>query len=249
MLDEAEYADDSGDPELAFVRLERKYRTQLKHNIAGLGDQFPTGVYNSLLIEYINHVLASADALGLAILEEYKVPSHRDRDVESFYQDFITAVDHYAVKIKIAQAHGHRAYTVVLSAPEKEKVRHYVEQIKAVIDESNLPTAKKEALYDKINEFLKAIDRDRTTLQTFSELVVSTATTVGDAIEELEPAWKWTRLIAAMFGVKIEEQTGALPRPRRREAIEGPKQRRLPPPDTQKHPPSRFSDLDDDIPF
>ncbi len=248
MLDEEEYQDDSGDPELAFVRLERKFRQKLKENLAQLEDD--SGAYNAFYIEYINHTLAAADALGLDILSEYKVPSYRDKDIWRSYQDFTTAVDHYSVKIKISNAQGRRAYSVVFTNVEKEKLRHYVEQIKGVIDRSTLPQAKKEALYDKINAFLEAVDRDRTGLQAFSEFAVGTAHTVVDVADELEPVWKWVHRIAALFGIKLEQQAGSLPPPRRSRQIDGPRQGRLPPPSSESSlSASKQLGWDDDIPF
>jgi hypothetical protein len=247
MLDEDEFFDDSGDPELAFVRLERKFRKKLNDTLSSLDDN--SGSWDRHYIEYMNHTLAAADAYGLDILEGYEVPSHSDRNIWEVYQDFTTAVDHYAVKIKIAHVHGRRAYSVVLSPTEKEKLRHYVSQIKTVIDQSTLPQAKKEALYDKINDFLEAVDRDRTSLQAFSEFIISAAHTAGEVAEELEPTWKWLRRIAELFGYRFDEQTRSLPAPRRRDRIEGSKQRRLPPPQRASEKSSKKLDLDDDIPF
>jgi hypothetical protein len=250
MLDESEFFDDSGDPELAFVRLEGKFRQKLNVNLAQLDEQQSgNSAYAALYIEYINHTLAAADALGLDILEGHQVPSHSIQNIWEVYQDFTTAVDHYAVKIKIAHAQGRRAYSVVLSAPEKEKLRHYVSQIKTVIDQSSLPQAKKEDLYGRINDFLEAIDRDRTSLQAFSEFIISAAHTTGEVADALEPTWKWMRRIAELFGYRFDEQTRSLPAPRRRERIEGSKQRRLPPPQRTSEQTSKKLDLDDDIPF
>lgn len=242
MIDEKEFEDDSGDPELAFVRLEGKFCKKLHENLSATEDS--SGAYVPLYIEYINHTLAAADALGLDILSGYDVPSHEERDIWGVYRNFVTAVDHYSVRIKIAHAHGRHAFSVALTGSEKEKLRHYVAQIKTVIDGSTLPQPKKEALLDKINAFLKSVDRDRTTLQALSELVLSAAYTASDAAGELEPTWKWVHLIAAMFGYKVEQQTGTLPPPRRQEKIEGPKHGRLPPPGGP-----RRRDLDDEIPF
>lgn len=244
MLDEHEFEDDSGDPEVAFVRLEAKFRKKLKESLAELDDN--SNASSLYYIEYMNHVLAAADALGLEILPFHAVPSHSERhnDVWQKFQDFSTAVDHYAVKVKIAHAHGRSAFSVTLTGAEKEKIRHYVAQIKTTIDESNLSTDKREALFARINAFLKEVDKDRTTLKAFSDLIISTAGTAGDAAEELEPMWKWVRAIAQLFGVNIGEDRKRLPPQKRPEQIEGPKRRLPAPPSKPKQ-----SDSDDDIPF
>lgn len=244
MIEEHEFEDDSGDPEVAFVRLEAKFRNKLKENLAKLDDN--SGSYSLYYIEYMNHVLAAADALGLDILSFHTVPSHSERNNEIWerFQDFTTAVDHYTVRVRIAHAHGRSAFSITLTGAEKEKIRHYVAQIKATIDASNLSTDKREALFSKINAFLKEVDKDRTTLKAFSEFIISTAGTAGDAAEELEPTWKWVRAIAQLFGINIGEGQKRLPSRRRPEQIEGPK-RRLPAPPSK----SKQSNLDDDVPF
>ena len=244
MIDESEFKDESGDPELAFVRLEAKFRAALNDRLSRLEDN--SAAYEALYIEYINHVLAAADALGLDILQNYSVPSRNARDIWDTYANFTTAVDHFAVKIKIAHAQGYRAYSVVLTPTDKEKVRHYVEQIKSIIDKSTLVAAKKDALYDKINEFLAALDKDRTGLQAFAEFATGSAQIVADVAETAEPSWKWFGLIAALFGVRLGETKRTLPKPSRAEQLEGPSKRLPPPPSSSFGAQSR---LDDDIPF
>jgi hypothetical protein len=67
------------------------------------------------------------------------------------------------------------------------------------------------------------------------------ANTGGEAAKEMEPAWKWAKLAAAILGVRQEtEQTKQLPPPR-----EEPK--RLPPPASKKA--KVPVGMDDDIPF
>ncbi len=245
MLEEHEFEDDSGDPEMAFVRLETKFRRRLNQNLASIEDN--SGAYSTYYIEYMNHTLAAVDALGLDILPFHSVPSHSSKSHEVWekFLDFTTAVDHYSVKVKIAHAHGRSAFGVTLSGPEKEKIRHYVAQIKTTIDASNLPPDKKEALFAKINAFLGAVDKDRTSMKDFSDFIISAAGTAGDVAEELEPTWKWVRAIAQLFGVNIGDEQKRIPTRRRPEQIEGPK-KRLPPPSKSK---GGYSDLDDDIPF
>jgi hypothetical protein len=73
---------------------------------------------------------------------------------------------------------------------------------------------------------------------------MSLAKTTADATEELEPTWKWARLIAAIFGVRQDTENSKLPLPPKR--IEKPKQQ-IPPPVRRNG--SRNTDMDNDIPF
>jgi len=72
--------------------------------------------------------------------------------------------------------------------------------------------------------------------------VLSLAHTGGEAAEELEPAWKWVKLGAAILGVRHETEQTKLPAPPKR--LEPPKRRLAPPPE-------KVGDLDmnDQVPF
>jgi DNA invertase Pin-like site-specific DNA recombinase len=93
--------------------------------------------------------------------------------------------------------------------------------------------------------FLELMNKDRTSMQRFQDFIMSLAKTTADATEELEPTWKWARLIAAIFGVRQDIENAKLPPPPKR--IEKPKQQ-LPPPSARRNG-ARRADMDDDIPF
>ncbi|PZA10988.1 hypothetical protein DNX69_16795 [Rhodopseudomonas palustris] len=225
-------------PEMAFVRLERKFREILERN---LNETDSGGAATHLVIEYMNHTLAAAEALRLDFLDFYAVPDENQSDVWSDYRRFRQAVDAFAVRIQISHLRVGPAYALPLDQNEKTHLRAYVTRIKEIIDQSSLVTAKKERLFDKLNAFLKELDRDRTALQKFNDVILSLANTGGEAAEGLEPAWKWAKLAAAVLGVRQEtEQTKQLPPPKKAEA-----KRQLPPP-TKKN---SHVDIDDDIPF
>lgn len=224
-------------PDMAFVRLERKFREILERN---LEDTQSASSSNHFIIEYMNHTLAAAEALGLDFLDFYTVPDENIRDVYSDYRRFRQTVDAFTVRIQISHIRVGPAYTLPLDADEKKHLRAYVTRIKEIIDASSLATAKKERLLDKLNAFLVELDRDRTPLQKFNDIILSLANTGGEAAEEMEPAWKWAKLAAAVLGVRQEtEQTKQLPPLKKPE-----EKRQLPPPAK-----SRRAEMDDDIPF
>src|SRR5579863_9585221 len=67
-----------GPPDIAFVRLERKFREILEQNLEASQSG---GASNHFIIEYMNHTLATAEALGLDFLEFYAVPDDNSSDV------------------------------------------------------------------------------------------------------------------------------------------------------------------------
>lgn len=241
MINEEDFADASEvSPEMAFVRIERKFRAVFQRNI---NDSQSNESYRDYVLEYMNHTISAARALGLDFLNSFEV-TFGNSDMSSNLADLRAAVDRFSVHTQIEFIRQPPKDSVTLDATEKRVLRHYVEQIKEIIDKSSLLVAKKERLFDIINEFLIEVDRDRTRLQRFNDVVVSLAHTGGDAANELEPTWKWVKLIAQLFGARQENEQMKLPKPRAPKKIEGPKK-----PTPPAKPIAKRGDLDDEIPF
>jgi hypothetical protein len=224
-------------PEMAFVRLERKFRAAYESN---LGSSDSSGSFNHYTIEYMNHVVAAAKALGLDLFDFWALP--RENEVYQEYQKFRAQVDDFTVQIQIAHIRSGPKNSVALDPSEKKHLRAYADKIKDIIDKSSLVPAKKERLFDKLNAFIAELDRDRTPLQKFTDIILALSTTGADAAEELEPTWKWVKLGAAILGVRQETEQTKLPTPPKK--VEAPK-RQLPAP--QKR--SIRGSMDDEIPF
>jgi hypothetical protein len=248
MIEEDDFADAAEvSPEMAFVRLERKFRARFQNNIE---NSQSSESYNAYVREYMNHTISTADALGLDFLDDefpFGASPHLNSSGERDQQlDRLTfLVDRFAVRAQINHIRRPPQDTVALDASEKRILRHYVEQIKEVIDNSPLLASKKERLFDRINHFLEEVDRDRTALQRFNDIVISLSHTGGEAVEELEPAWKWVKLIGSLLGARQENEQAKLPKPVTPKKLPSPKKINEPSPT----PKSRNSDMDDDIPF
>ena len=245
MIEDHEYEDESDDPEIRFVRLEAKFRAILQRNLAE-ADAERTDT-TAFYIEYMTFTAGASDEYGLDIVNIDDVPSVIEQSSRIYvkYQDFIKKVNYRISKIKISNQMKNRGIYIYLDSNEKEKIRFFVSQIKSILDKSSLDENKKEQLFDKINEFIKELDKDRTALQACSDFIVSCATIAGTSFEVLEPAWKWFCKLAELFGAKAEQAATKLPRSTRRPQIEGPKDRL--PKQQQNH--RTQSSMDDDIPF
>jgi hypothetical protein len=224
-------------PDMALVRLERKFRAAYEKNIEHSDGN---GSYNHYSIEYMNHTVAAARALGLDLFDFWELPSEKKGSIYDEYQKFRHQVDNYTVQVQIAHIRSGPKNSVALDPTEKKHLRAYADAIKDVIDKSALATAKKERLFDKINAFITELDKDRTPLQKFNDIVLSLANTGGEAAEELEPAWKWVKLGAAILGIRQETEQTKLPSPPKK--IEPPKRQIAPPKKARQ-------EMDDDIPF
>jgi hypothetical protein len=230
------------DPELAFVQLEKHFRGNLE---SGLNDSNNGHHSDWLQIEYANHVIAAANALGFDFLKDWKIPSHQVGGVNiyDFYKDFSTAVSGIVLQININSIRQHRRYSVAFSPADKERIRHYAHQIKTILDTAELPIAKKDDLFKKLNRFLAEVDKTRTDLQAISDLTIGLAHIGGETARELEPINKLLHPILRIFGRyrDMEDAQRQLPGPRDHPRIE--------PPQLQLSGPSNSGDLDDEIPF
>jgi hypothetical protein len=222
-------------PEMAFVRLERKFRAAYEKNIEGNDN---SGVWDHLTIEYMNHVVAAARALNIELFDFWTIPTQKN--TYETYQNFRHEVDNYTVQIQIRHIRSGPKNSVALDTDEKKFLRAYADAIKDVIDRSSLVPAKKDRLYDKINAFIKELDSERMPLQKFHDVILSLATTGAEAADKLEPAWKWVRLAAELLGARQETEQKKLPPPPKK--IEAPK-RQIEPPKKARQ------ETDDDIPF
>jgi hypothetical protein len=222
-------------PEMAFVRLERKFRAAYEKNIGGNDNN---GAWDHYTIEYMNHVVAAARALSIEIFEFWAIPT--SKNTYDTYQSFRHEVDSYTVQIQIRHIRSGPKNSVALDMDEKKYLRAYTDAIKGVIDNSSLVPAKKDRLYDKINAFIAELDSERMPLQKFHDVILSLATTGAEAADKLEPAWKWVRLAAEVLGARQETEHKKLPPPPKK--IEAPK-RQIEPPKKARQ------EMDDDIPF
>ena len=247
MITPEEYAEAlrDSDPEMAFCRLEHTFRTLFNQRIEHVDNN---EAYDAAVIEYINHTIAAAHALGLQILDGWEVPTRGARGtMYDRMHDFMTAVDHFKVQVQVDNARSHRRYSVPLSVADKARIHGLVDQIKSIIETSSLAVAKKEQLLNKLNAFVAAVDRDRTGLETFSNSSISIMHAIGEGARELEPVRVLLDSISRLLGRARENEESTARLPKRNEPNKLPPPRRSLPPPKEDDPPS-FGE-NDDIPF
>lgn len=238
-MDEALLDNLPEDPEMAFVHIEAYYKRELENDVANTDESSAISHFRA---RYINQIIATAKALDIAGIKDYEQP-RAQREVWDYYEIFAADVMNLTIQIKIGHARRKRKYSVALSSPEKEKIRHYIAKIKLLVDESELSTEKKAVIYKRLSDLELEVDRDRTRFEAIADGFRGIARLSRDFEREgAQPWFKWAQLI---FGVvdeaKEKEETAQLPAPEERRKLEPPR----------KEPPSvkRSDDLDDEIPF
>jgi hypothetical protein len=241
-MDESIYDDLPEDPELAFAMLETHYKSQLEADIEGSTEGNAIAYYKQ---RYCNQVIAAAKSLRIEYIKDYSLPEG-DRKSWEFYDRFEADVMNLIIQIRINHSRRRKAYSVAFDSAAKQKIRHYIEQIRTEIEQSSLPQNKRDAIFKKLSELTLEIDRDRTRFDVVADAIRGVARLSGDVEREgAEPWWKWVKLIFGEINdAKEKEPQTSLPAPQERKRLEPPR-RELPAP--KGKPVGR--DLDDEIPF
>lgn len=227
------------DPQLAFVQLEIHFRKEAQHRI----EQSDQGnEINEYQLQYINQVTVAARALGIEQLSAYEVPFN-DNQMWELYTRFRTDVENLVIEIRIHHSRRKRQFSVALEEPQKQRIRHYIDQIRQTVEESDCSQDKKDAVYKKLAELTLEIDRDRTRFEIVADGIRKLARLSGDVEREgAEPWWKWVKLVLSVVDDAKENEKGrSLPAPEEQKKLEAPR-KDLPKPDSAR-------DLDDEIPF
>jgi hypothetical protein len=241
------YFDLPEDRNLAFLQIERELRATLKQRL-------DTGEENSPWFEwyqdYANSVLGAVEALSVDGFEHLSVPANRN-NYHDEYRNIVLAVDRFTLGIRVAHAQLRKQFSVALDGAAKEKIRHYLGQLKQIVDTLDVSQRKREAIISKLIALEEELERDRTRFEIVGAFIIDAATIAGQAGEQLEPWRRWVDSALRVFGLaKDEEQVSpGLPPPRRPKRIEPPKSA---PPKLDR--PSfgrsdKTDDIDDDIPF
>jgi hypothetical protein len=237
-MDESIYDDLPDDPELAFVQLESYYKNMLDDAVKNTEEPSAIVFYRS---QYANQVVAAAQALDIEGVKTQSIPSG-ERENWRFFDNFDKEIASLIIQIRIRKSRRKRDFSVALDSGAKQKIRHYIEQIKQMVEASDVSQNKKDSIFKKLADLEIEVDRDRTRFEVIADALRGVARLSGDVEREgAEPWWKWVKLI---FGEIDEAKDGepktSLPAPEERKKLEPPR-KQLPGPEANSP--------DDEIPF
>lgn len=187
-------------------------------------------------------VLGGVAVFNIDALSNWSAP--RVDDDITLVQQFISDVGHCTTQIRLLRARREKQYSVVLDPATKKKLRHYLDQIRDVVDKLEMPQPKKDRLYSKIEALALEIDRERTRYQALAALFIEAADDAGEAAKRLEPVVRLVERVGAAIGLskRSEEAQAKLPPPPERKRIEPPKK-------PIRRQSSFDKELNDEIPF
>jgi hypothetical protein len=175
-MDDIDYDNLPEDPQQAFLVIERAIRQTLYDRLRPLShNDRPNVEY----FDYMNHVRAAAEELGLSFLDDFGSTAYTNIS-EELFRNFIGEVDTYITRTRIAIGRRNKGYSVAFDTVSKRKIAHLLGQIREIVDTAELDDRKKEALYARIVALQTEVDRSRTRFEAFGAYVIEAAGVLGE---------------------------------------------------------------------
>lgn len=199
----------------AYDKLQRAYEYAEQMNISAESDQQ----------EYMSTMLAGIAAFNVAGLSGYSTMS----------QQFVNHVRQVTATMMIRHSRQVGRYTVAFDAATKLKLRHHLDQIREVVDNSHDTESKKDALRACIAALAAEIDMGRSSFEQFTDVVGALGNLTRETWDKVSPMVKV--LMGTVHEAK-EKEIERLPAPTAKKQIEDKTKRN-----------GFDKQLDDEVPF
>ncbi len=231
------YEDLPEDPEDAFLVLEADFRETCEMSILRSSEEVDERPYYE---NYVVQVMGAVVALQISDIFTPDPPNIGEVTYTE-YRRFKTEVLYFTTKISIRRGRRIKGFSVQFNRVTKKKILHYLNKIEDIIEKIDLSHQKKEALINKLRSFQSELDRDRTRLEAYGNLMIDAAGVLGDTAEQLKPVKEILDSISRLiWGARQESNDKQLSPPEERKQIEPPQES----PSEQDNNKS-----DDEIPF
>lgn len=168
--------------------------------------------------QFVATITAAVRELNITELADW------DPDGSDMPSRFADEVQRVVQQLMIRHGRRRRKYTVAFDPSTKQKLHHYLNQIREVVDNSADSASKKDALRSCIAALAAEIDSSRSGFEKFGDLVAGLAGMTADAWEKVSPMVK--TLMGTVDAAKSEEHSqGRLPPPTTKKQIEPPRKK------------------------
>ncbi len=195
--------------------------------------------------DYAVEVSAAALEFGIEELADFELPWPTDETAEKICRMYRARATQASQRLLFR--HGTKSATVALDTGTKEKISHWLRQMREAVQAADVSAEKKDRLFALINDLQAEVDRDRTPVHAAGELWATICTYMGEGTRKaLDPVTPYVERICGALGlakVSADAQPKVLPPAREAKRIEGPKEK------TGKQGNGVNTTLDDEIPF
>lgn len=233
------------EPDLKFVEIDRICRRNLTEMInEHTGDHFDEMVR----LQYMTTLAASAAELGIPDIEY----PHGEDHPSNYIHSFMLAVSGAVTRIRLRAGGRAAPYSVRLGVRTKAQIQLKIQQLRAIIEEAEMPESKRKALLGQLDKLNNELAETRLSFAQTMKILAAVSVGVCAGTSFLADAPQAIATITRLIGAdkEIEEAEA------KRIGI-GPERKLLPSPQTAEPPPRTIAagtgtahdDLDDEIPF
>jgi len=209
-------------------------------------DEFEYEQINEARFSFVNVVVGLAKVHNIEQIANLYLPKASDFDARA-YRQFKADLDHYLIQIVAGNAMRVRQDSFALKDDVKRRIRAHLHHIREQIHAAGLSDARRDALIKRIEEFEKALEKDRINTMAIARFVFEVLSVSANVIA-LSESQTFHRLLMNVMQAGAEAK--AQDDENRRLPPQAPPLALSPP---RTEPPKRkgsFStDLDDEIPF
>ena len=242
MIDEEDVAGLIGlEPEQKFCIIEGIARRKLAESRLASG---PNDYAEYDDFEYMVTVLAAAQEFGIDDLSGYEIPWRSEDGCDDRCRMF--RAEATRISQRLLFRHGTQTKSVALDAATKEKISHWLKQMRKSVQQADVSVEKKDRLFGLIDQLQAEVDHERTPVQAVGELWVTICTYMGEGVKNLEPVARFVERVGGALGLAKQEEDALpkLPPLRDRQRLEPPQNA------ASKKDKNGFDKaLDDEIPF
>lgn len=179
------------DADLAFLQLEREFRTGFERDSE---ERMSTEYFAYLAERYFRATMAAAHELSIDI----ESPPFSSNDPWSSVRALNTAVDSYRVRIRIRKSRAFSKYSVRLSSDRRSKISAIVERLRHEVRDLDLSDEKKDRLQKLLSSFQLEIERTRTKMEAVGDFARGVAGVVADVDDKI--GWRVYKWVMLMLG-------------------------------------------------
>lgn len=239
------------DPQTAFGMVLRRAEAYLAEAFSAVDDD-TWYVYQTAQHTAMNTIIAVAKRYEIQPFASMAVPSRKSFGSDDF-TEFKVDLDHYAAQLVLDNSIRSKRDAVVIEPKVKDRLRQHVHGIKTLIDQAEMPEARRAVLYKRIGDFETALEKPRVNVVLLAGAIVAILAGAAN-VAQLADSNAMHKLVANIMATIGEAK--AIDEEKRELPPVHPPQPLLPPRPADQatgSPNGRCetftADLDDEIPF
>jgi hypothetical protein len=146
---------------------------------------------------------------------KFEVPEAGDDDTKTIRAIFsLTKAEIEKKKLELLYKKINPPGSVALDPPWRDKIHSYLVIVRQIVERAELAVPLRESIMAKLNSLAAEIDRSRTRIEAFTDVLITLCEGIGEGAEALKPAVHlFERVIGAIGRLKSKSPVLALPSP------------------------------------